>query len=237
MKMKSRKSVLMIFCLLAVFIAGREAKEKLSADLATQTLATQRAKEESATRSPAQIPPPAQAEVNWSAIPLSQEEQYAAQTLVRLQAQANALANTKEFVAALGKANLQPVIAKDSNTATGTMELVRTSNALPGTRYLHAQFFSDSGEGSILQHISFEIRPSPDSMQRALAWIRAAYGNLGVPEIQREDYVLWRTREHRVISAKRLTAEDLKNNYFNAHSPEDVGSVWVVNELDPEADG
>ncbi len=240
MRISPRKWIL-ISCLLAVFLAGRKAQLHLTEELERQAPAGSLARPAGGSegRAPAsEVAAAGPDRAPTGQVPLSEEELEAARALVQLQAKAVKLHATSELLAALGEAKLAPVLSRDTNHATGTMELVRTSNALPGTRYLHAQFFGHGeGQPSVLQHFSFEIRPSPDAMERALAWIREAYGNLGIPEIQTADYVLWRTPQHRVISAKRLSAEDLRHNYFNAHAPEDVGTVWVVNELDPEAEG
>lgn len=85
-----------------------------------------------------------------------------------------------------------------------------------------------------MQHLSFEVRPGKDSMDVATSAIKQTFWDLGPAVIETSDYVLWRNREGRVISAKRLGPDDLKDNYFNAHSPDDVGTIWVVSEDDPE---
>lgn len=233
-----RKILLSVAGICALWAGARILSGKYSsqAEMPAEAAIIAEAKDPNPGRAPASTASPGESDPSWSSIPLSEEEKHSALTLVKLQAGAESLNSSKTFVAALEQAHLVPSISRDSNPSTGTLEIVRTENALPGTRYLHAQFFEMGDQKNDLpQHISFEIRPGSDSMQVALEMIRKAYGDLGKPEMQTADYVLWRTKSRRVISAKRLNAEDLENSYFNAHSTADVGTIWVVNEIDPEA--
>lgn len=166
--------------------------------------------------------------------PLAENEKEAVKTYLNVLANYREIGNAKALAAELARANLKPVVARDANKDTGELAMVRTDNTLPGTRYFHAQVFEDGKGAAHMQHLSFEIRPGKDSMDVATSAIRQTFRDLGQPLIQKDDYVLWRNRDGRVVSAKRLGPDDLKDNYFNAHSPEDVGTIWVVSEDDPE---
>jgi hypothetical protein len=165
---------------------------------------------------------------------LAEEEKESVKTYLRLLANYQDFKNAKELAQELKGAKLKPVIARDANKDTGELAMVRTEDALPGTRYFHAQVFEDGKGMSHAQHLSFEIRPGKDSMEVATSLIKQTFRDLGTPLMQREDYVMWRNRDGRIVSARRLDAEALKDNYFNAHSAEDVGTVWVTSEDDPE---
>jgi hypothetical protein len=164
---------------------------------------------------------------------LAEEEKESINKILEILAAKEKLGKSpRELFSALGEAGLQPKAALDSNPYTGSLLTVRTNNALPGTRYFHAQVFQDKGLPGHMQHASFEIRPSPDGMKTALSLLKATHPHLGVPHIYRDDYVLWKTNG-RVVSVKRLAADELEN-HFNAHAPDDVGTVWVVSEDEPE---
>lgn len=164
--------------------------------------------------------------------PLNDGEKKSAAALMSLLSRADEVGKSpRALFDALGQAGLKPVAAKNSNEYTGTLWTVRTDNTLPGTRYFHAQLF---GEGEThMQHASFEIRPGADSMNTALDLVRQANPDLGRPEIEREDYVLWKKKGGKVISVKRLNAEELRDSRFNAHAPEDAGTIWVTSEDEP----
>lgn len=165
--------------------------------------------------------------------PLAENEKESISSLLELMAAKEKLGkDPQRLFDALGKAGLEPRAARDANEYTGAMLVVRTNNALPGTRYFHAQVFQDEGQPGHMQHASFEIRPGSDSMSTALSLVQKTHPQLGVPSILRDDYVLWKNNG-RVVSVKRLGADDL-DSHFNAHSAEDVGSVWVVSEDEPE---
>lgn len=164
--------------------------------------------------------------------PLDEGEKQSVATLMNLLSRTEEVGKSpRALFDALAQAGLKPVAAKDSNEYTGTLWTVRTDNALPGTRYFHAQLF---GEGEThMQHVSFEIRPGSDSMNMAAELVRQANPDLGRPEIERDDYILWKKKGGKVISVKRLGADELRDNRFNAHAPEDAGTIWVTSEDEP----
>jgi hypothetical protein len=167
--------------------------------------------------------------------PLEEGEKKSIATLMNLLSRPDEVGKSpRALFDALAQAGLKPVAAKDSNDYTGTLWTVRTDNALPGTRYFHAQLF---GEGEThMQHVSFEIRPGSDSMNQAAELVRQANPDLGRPEIERDDYILWKKKGGKVISVKRLGAEELRDSRFNAHAPEDTGTIWVTSEDEPSHD-
>ena len=208
--------------------SGRIAAEKAAEKRIEESRALEQAlrEEESVGRSPA-------AEMPLAEKPLDEGEKRSLGALVDLLSQGERVGqNPRALFDALGRAGLQPVAARDSNPHTGTMWTVRTDNALPGTRYFHAQLYGE--DDTHMQHVSFELRPGADSMATAVDLVRQAHPHLGRPEIERDDYVLWKS-DGRVVSVKRLSGEELRGNVFNAHAPEDEGTVWVVSEDDPEA--
>jgi hypothetical protein len=216
----------------AVYFWPQEKVEEPALVPVRKTLA-EPAKAEAAIRSPAStsaaIPV---AEAKLSDTPLNESERKSISALVSLISRPEEVGKSpRALFDALGQAGLKPVAAKDSNGYTGTLWTVRTDNALPGTRYFHAQLF---GEGEThMQHVSFEIRPGADSMDAAIELVRQANPDLSRPEIDRADYVLWKKQGGKVISVRRLNAEELRDSRFNAHAPEDEGTIWVTSEDEP----
>jgi hypothetical protein len=169
--------------------------------------------------------------------PLSEAEKESVRTYLQILANQEEIgASTEKLLGELNKSGLKPAVARNSNPQTGAMAMVRTDNALPGTRYFHAQLFEADGAAH-MQHVSFEIRPGADAMEAAVSLIKQTHRDLGNPIKESPGYTMWRNRDGRLVSARRMTEEDLKDNYFNAHGKEDVGTVWVVSEDDPEEPG
>lgn len=135
----------------------------------------------------------------------------------------------------LDRAGLAPKEYVNSNDSTGKMVIVRADGTIPGTRYLHAQFFEDGEGGYIAQHISFEIRPSPNSEEIAMDAIQRAFGGVGDPTYSSEGFKEWKTKNCKTIWLKvAKTKEDLEDDVFNAHSyPADLGMTTVAMEDDP----
>lgn len=166
--------------------------------------------------------------------PLSQEESRSVESLLGLFAKFETVGKSPALlVSALREIGLEPKISIDSNEETGSLTIIRTENALPGTRHYHAQLFENEDGTTYIQHQSFEIRPGPDAMEQAISFIRQHFKVGEKPKYQSKDYVLWATGDGRVVSAKRLSAEDLDNSHFNARFKDDIGAVWVVSEEDP----
>lgn len=133
--------------------------------------------------------------------------------------------------------NLAPVATQDFNDDTGKMVIIRTNETLEGARYFHAQFFEDEHKQTFLQHLSFEIRPSPDAMDQAVKMIEEKLGTKVVPlQTPTSDYALYKAPGDYIVWVKRLDYEDLKDDPFNARDPKtDVGTLRVAIEKDIHA--
>ena len=137
-----------------------------------------------------------------------------------------------DLLSYLEKSHQEPVVAKDSNPATGDMMVVRTKSPLPGTRYFHAQYFNDENGNPFPQHMSFEFRPGSQSMAEAIAYVQRTFSGLKSPVIQKEDFIKWDLDGDYVVWIKKMAAQDLKDDPFNAYTSSDVGTVRVAVEQD-----
>lgn len=135
----------------------------------------------------------------------------------------------------LAQHGMKPLAAQNFNPQSGKMVMIRTQEALPGTRYFHAQFFEGTDKNPYLQHMSFEIKPGPEAMDMAIKTLRSQIADLGQPSAQADGYVLWKIPDGHIVWVKRLGAEDLKYDPFNAYSSEDIGTVRVTAEIDIHA--
>lgn len=137
-----------------------------------------------------------------------------------------------DFVNKLVRLGFQPMVAKDSSDeGIGSMIVVRTKNALPGTRYFHAQFFTDENGQFFPQHISFEFRPS-QSMGDVVASLESRFGKLGRPTTNDGVWMTWKLPNDYSLWIKRLEPADLDGNPYNAYSPGDVNTLRVAIEKD-----
>lgn len=136
--------------------------------------------------------------------------------------------------------SLAPTLAEDSNPYTGTMSIVRTQKTLPGSRYIHAQYFSSEDGSQVLQHFSFEVRPGEGQFERVVAQVRENFSITSIPVAKRSGYVAW-SHKGQSIWVKEMSASDIKNeehNPFNAYSKKDIGTIRVAVEIDPhDGDG
>lgn len=170
---------------------------------------------------------------------LSEKEKKSLQTVLGLLfAPSRGKIALNNFIQALDAAGLEPVVAKDENPYTGKMLTIRTNRSLPGTRYLHGQWFQDesSNKEPFRQHFSFEVRPSPDCMSVAKTMIEQLLGKkLGTPKQSSDSWAEWDLDDGQVVWVKRLLEkEDLQNNPYNAHTMKDRGTCWVSNEMKPD---
>lgn len=141
------------------------------------------------------------------------------------------------LVERLQRGGQNPHVIRDANPDSGEMLIVRTESPLAGTRYFHAQYFTNESGERFAQHISFEFKPGPDAMAEAVAAVERNFSDLSVRTHERSDYVRWKLGDDRVVWVKKLNEEDLNNDPFNAYTKEDVGAVRVAIEQDPHADG
>ncbi|MGZ3805621.1 MAG: hypothetical protein ACXVB4_15495 [Pseudobdellovibrionaceae bacterium] len=128
----------------------------------------------------------------------------------------------------------EPFLVHDKNEDTGEMILVRTKSPLPGTRYFHAQYFTDESQQTFAQHISFELRASPQAMAQAIQTVQETFPNLNKPSYETSDFVQWDLEDGYVVWIKRLGPEDIQANPFNFYSQDDIGTIRVAVELAPE---
>ena len=141
-------------------------------------------------------------------------------------------AHIKDLVQSLQFQEQEPVVTRNQNPDTGEMLIVRTQKPLDGTRYFHAQYFSDESGKGFVQHMSFEFQPGPDAMKQATLAVEKSFPDLGIPQTQTNDFVSWNLDENHILWIKQLNARDLEEDPFNAYSPEDVGTVRVAVELE-----
>lgn len=127
---------------------------------------------------------------------------------------------------------LVPKIAKDANPYTGEMAIIRTNKTLPGTRYFHAQYFSDENGENHLQHMSFEYRPGPNAFNKAIESVSAKFGLPATPQYQKNDFASWNLDNGYIVWIKKMGPNDLEGDPFNAYAKDDVGTIRVAVELE-----
>ncbi|HRO67588.1 MAG TPA: hypothetical protein PL182_08495 [Pseudobdellovibrionaceae bacterium] len=161
-----------------------------------------------------------------------QKSRESLETMSRLLAKAfNPSTTLEEVVSELKKTGQKPFVTRSENPATGRMMIVRTKSPLPGTRYFHAQYFTDEQNKVFVQHMSFEFKPGPDSLREAVQTAMRSF-RLGQPREQKADFLQWDLDDDYVLWIKRKSAEDLTDDPFNAYDPEkDDGTVQVAMEM------
>jgi hypothetical protein len=140
--------------------------------------------------------------------------------------------NRENLIDELKQANLRPQNRRDENPYTGNLNIVRTQNTLPGTRYFHAQFFSNDDGSEFLQHLSFEFAPGEQSLDAVVTALSDGRDHLEMTQ-DKENFKSWRTDDGYVIWAKVLDASDFEGmDPFNAYKPSDAGIIRVAKEID-----
>lgn len=134
------------------------------------------------------------------------------------------------LVNVLKTAGQVPQVTHDTNAYTGEMAVVRTAKPLDGTRYFHAQYFMDEKGAPFLQHASYEIRPTENAMAIAEESVRRTFKGLTRANQKSADFIEWDLDGSHVVWIKKMAAEDLKDNPFNAYTDQDVGTVRVAVE-------
>jgi hypothetical protein len=132
---------------------------------------------------------------------------------------------------------LTPVVAKSSNESTGSMYTVRTKNSLPGARYFHAQLFTDENGNQFMQHMSFEYRPGEGAFAQGVATAIREFGLSKEPAVAKNGFYSWNTDDGYVIWVKQMTAEDLKDDPFNAYTKKDIGTIRIAKEIEIHGQG
>lgn len=139
-----------------------------------------------------------------------------------------------DIIARLDALHMNPVLHRDQNPYTGTMYVLRTDSPLPGTRYFHAQYFSDEKQVPFLQHMSFDIPPQKNGFQKTIQAIKATFGKLPRPAIVKKDFIMWPWKKGYNIWIQQLNKEQVSSDPFNAYDETDIGSIKVAVELDVE---
>ena len=130
-----------------------------------------------------------------------------------------------------------PYLVKNANPYTGELTFVRTNSPFPGTRYFHAQYFSDKNNQPFAQHLSFEYKPGVDSMNQATAAIQQAFPHLGPAKTREKgNFTEWDAGDGYTVWLRRLTSEDIRrsDDPYAVHTPDDVGTIVVAIEQNPE---
>lgn len=138
-----------------------------------------------------------------------------------------------ELVNELKDLKLVPQVMKEENEHTGTLNVVRTKEALPGTRYLHAQYFEGEGTTSLLQHLSFEFKGGDGAFEMVKKVIKEQFKITSSPTRETDTYIQWRVGR-RIVWVKQLDLADIsKPNPFNSYDLKfDVGTIRVTIELE-----
>lgn len=178
-----------------------------------------------------------QAQAYMKTPPLSAVEKKSVETLLgTFFSHSRGKQSLNKMMQELTAAGLDPVVAKDFNPDTGKMLIIRTNEALPGTRYFHAQYFEDDDQNKepFRQHMSFEIRNSPDCMSVARKMVEARLGKkLGQPtRVRGDEWAEWK-KGGESIWIQRLAAQDLSHDRFNARTGADIGTCRVAIEQIP----
>lgn len=165
--------------------------------------------------------------------PLEQEKQTLSTLTSILFEQSRQETSPAELVKRLEADGYQPVASRDDDDATGSMIVVQTKNALPGSRYFRAQFFSDEEGLYQPQHVSFELRPGTP-IKSVVTAMENQFGHLGTPTFQNKEWMSWKLSDHRgTVWIKTVTQADIEEgDAIKARSQEDKGTLWVAYERD-----
>jgi len=137
-----------------------------------------------------------------------------------------------DFLDFLIRQGLQPEVNIDEVDGLENLSIIRTSNALKGIRYIHAQYTGESNEDEILQHLSFELRPSKTAFKDAKALLAESFPELDQPLEDTADSMVIYKYEGYVVWIKELDRDDVRSDPFNPRTSEDVGSVKIAIEYD-----
>jgi hypothetical protein len=141
--------------------------------------------------------------------------------------------NPGMYIQSLKSLGLKPQLAVDANPYTGAMAVIRSVNALPGTRYFHVQMMGDDKASMHMQSISFEVRAAKDSEKSVIEALQKTFSGLGEPSYEREGFKEWRLQDCLIVWIKVLGENDLKDHPLNAYNvPKDIGTLRVTQEED-----
>lgn len=142
----------------------------------------------------------------------------------------------EQTILKLREFGVEPDIFENNNPDTGSLYIVRTKNPFRGTRYFHAQYFGGEGAAPFLQHVSFEFRPGPSAMREAIAAVEDAFPKLGKPTENSADFRQYAVGDDYIVWIKKMNAEDLQDDAFNAYDASDLGTIQVTVELEIHED-
>ncbi len=131
----------------------------------------------------------------------------------------------------LQRVGLAPNAARDFDPATGSMVVVETKNALPGSRYFRAQYASDEQGVYQLQHMSFELKPGTP-IEDVIVQLNRSVGPLPSTSYADTQWKAWKLPGHYTLSIQKLNAEDVSETALHAYSRSDIGTLRVALEAD-----
>lgn len=127
---------------------------------------------------------------------------------------------------------LTPQKTIDENPYTGRLTIIRTANALQGTRYLHVQMPGINPKDEFVQHMSFQIRPGKDSFDKAVAMMQKSLPKGSKIQEQSSEFVKWSIEGGKEARVEILnTMDQLHSSKYDAVSKDDLGTVKVTVEI------
>ncbi len=144
----------------------------------------------------------------------------------------SANANLKGLYQELQRTKQKPEISRSKNPYTGELVMIRTKSPLPGTRYLHGQYFAQASGAHFVQHLSFEFKPGPQAMSEVKTMLLQEFSELQKPVRESDNMIVYRLNDSYNVWLKKLSRKDLENSPFNAYGPEDIGTILVALELE-----
>lgn len=134
------------------------------------------------------------------------------------------------FQTLIKKLDLNPEVTL-GKSGQGRMTILRTTNNLPGTRYIHAQFFGKEKK-EFMQHLSFEYQKGENAFEEVVDSVRKSYPIQKGTESRNGKFVKWDLDQDYQIWVKELNSEDMRYDPFNAYDLEtDPGAIRVTVEL------
>jgi hypothetical protein len=194
---------------------------------------TQASPQAGALKPLATFPPLAKESATMLQAPLSEKEIKSVRQLSRLLVRTiSKNANVQTLTNEIKALGLTPVRSVDENKYTGRMTILRTEDALEGTRFLHIQVLGNGPGNEGTQMISFQVRPGADSFAKTVALVEKSLPKGSQVKEKSSDYQSWALPNCYIARVHTMNMEDLAANKYNAFSKEDVGSINAVLEQD-----
>ena len=131
---------------------------------------------------------------------------------------------------------LVPELSEEESQYIETIMTIRTENTFPGTRYFHAEYEQTEGEEYELQRVSFEFRPKEKALSRAILALRSAFKLTTDPK-NIGGFYQWTLTDGRILWAKKMSYDELKNSPLNASTPSDEGTIRITIEKEIHGPG